>query len=120
MSIPLDQIDEEHRAEMILDPEGTLDFDIDWAVPLGLRTPPTTLGSVVTTLDGDTQLAGLVILQQALDGSISQTRFHMPGGDHTDPMFAPPTGLWLPYREKAIFANGEEDPRSFAIKVMGR
>lgn len=115
MPISTSEVPSNRKFARQLDPNGELDYTVDWSNVLGNNT----ISSVTLTLSSAASTAGLEVVQSpAIDGSKTTFRLGVIASDHDNTSFDPPSGSELAFKLNMEDSAGQIWEFTFTVMVV--
>jgi hypothetical protein len=112
MALDVSNIPDERRFDRILDPNGELDYTVDWKNALGNQI----IQSVSTTLSTTAQAAGIEIIEEAHTDTTATVRIGVVASDENATEFQHP-GTEYAFEMQMTDSDGQIWELSFAFTV---
>jgi len=113
--IPVAEVPANRKFARSLDPNGELDYTVDWSNVLGSNT----IDTVSTTLSSAAQTAGLeVVTPASIDGGTTTIRLGVSSGNETNTSFDPPGGSDLAFSHTMTDSAGQVWEFTFVVNVV--
>jgi hypothetical protein len=113
--ISVAEVPDNRKFARSLDPNGELDYTVDWSNVLGNNT----IDTVSTTLSSAAQTAGLEIVTSAsIDGSTTTIRLGVSNGNESNSSFDPPDGSDLAFSHTMTDSAGQVWEFTFVVNVV--